>query len=256
MRYKAVLIVVLSSLCIAQVARAHDGTRIYIAGPGGTVTTYQGTPDNEVATSFLASRVFAGTFSEFVVEGNPISTTDFPGFQVAEPIGGISPGSSFSFSIAGPLMYFDYNNPTPGTGIYRTVQDKFAPGVVPQVALSVDFDFAITGNGPVAGFDHFSYSGPGDHGHITYTLLGNGATAGQGPDGVYAIPMNLSGGGLNDSQTFFLLLGKNVDLGTAHMNEAIRVANIQLVPEPASIGLLAVGGVALLARRRRRGFGM
>jgi hypothetical protein len=45
-----------------------------------------------------------------------------------------------------------------------------------------------------------------------------------GPAGVYALPLELTSGGLGTSQTYYLLLGKGLAAGSATFEEAVRVA--------------------------------
>lgn len=232
----------------AAAARAHPGPRIYLAGEGGRVGTYLGSPNTDQATAFAARRVFAEELPQF--PGSSIYTTDFPGFQVSEQRGGVVRPTGFAFSIAGPLQYFDYEA-SADAGVYRTVQEQFAPGPVPQLAVSQGSNVRVTGAGRVDGFTFFNYASAGDHGHMFFTLYGNGTSASNGPAGVYALPLRLSGSTLGESDPFFLLLGKDVALGSPEFDAAIRTADQALVPEPAAAAAVLVAGAGLLGRRRR-----
>lgn len=233
-----------AALCYTPLASAHPGPRIWLGSDGGRVATYAANSD-AAPTVYSATRLFTSVIEHNVVDD--IWATEFPGYQVRADGGGV-PHGSFAVAVAGPLLYFDRP-----TARYRTVAEQFgSPGPVPQLAISGETDFVTTGAGPVGGFPFFTYAAAGDHAHLTYEMFGNGASSGDGPAGVYALPLTLVGAGLSPSQPFYLLLGDDVPLGSPTFAEAIAAANQTLVPEPAAVGVLAAGGLLLLARRRGR----
>lgn len=203
---------------------AHPGPRVWIANDDGVITTY--TSDNDLSpTRYSRSRLFPGTLEEFL-PGTDVFTTDFPGYEVKTIDGGVSPGTRFSFDIAGPLLAFDQ-----GTRMYMTTRDLFgSPGPAPEMAASLGNSVVRTSDGPVTGFELLTYTTPGDHSHMFYTLYGDGSTPTNGPDAVYALPLQLKSTALETSLTYYLLLGKGVELGSPLYDEAIDVARRTLVP--------------------------
>lgn len=201
-------------------ALAHDGPRVFVANDQGVLRTYLGN-NNEDSTSFVPTTIFT---QEMVDEdGFPSFSVDFPGFQVNEQVGGIPSGQNyrFGFNIAGPLRYFDYDS-THHTGWFPTVADYFASATdVPQMAISpnsgiVGASTKITGDGPVSGFNFFVYNAPGDHGHVFFNLSADGHLSGNvitnpgGPDGVYALPLQLTSSAGLASPTFWILFGYQI----------------------------------------------
>jgi hypothetical protein len=238
---------VFAVMSVACVAQAHSGFRIFLDSSGGRVTTLLGN-NNESSTIFTPTRLFTTDLPN--ADGAGTYTTEFPGFQVATG-SSVATGTAFSFNIAGPLFYFDDYNPAGGAGVFRSTADAFAGGAVPQMAVSETSSFVITASGPVAGFEIFPYNAPGDHGHLAYTLLGSGVLpASNGPSGVYALPLEVTGTGLATSETFYLLFGKDVAQTSAEMTAAMVAANAQFIPEPVSLGPVLLAGTLLVRRRR------
>ena len=233
-----------ASLACVGTTLAHAGPRLFLGSDAGRVSTYLGN-NNELSTTFAPDRVFTTTLSNAI--SPTLYTNSFPGYQVAEGRG-VTTGTTFSLSVAGPLLYFD--GYAAGTGTYRTTVDAFSGGAAPQLAVSKGTASRVTSTGPLAPLDVLTYNAAGDHGHAAYTLFGDGATASDGPAGVYALPLTMSGTGLSASLPFYLLLGKDVALGSPEIIEAERVARATLVPEPTSVA--AIAAVGLIATRRRR----
>lgn len=204
-------------------AAAHEGPRIWLGNVGGQVAAF--TSDNDVdPTTYTPSRLFATEMQEFF----GIYTTEFPGYEVRQDGGDIEPETTFGFNIAGPLLYFD-----DATDAFVTVAEMFGPpepGPVPQLAVSLGATIRVTGAGPVAGFNFFTFHEIGDHSHLSYTLLGDGVNAGSGPAGVYALPLNITSASLMTSETNYLLIGKEVAESDALFQEAHAVAQATLVP--------------------------
>lgn len=207
----------------AAASRAHEGPRIWIGSEGGKIVTHAS--DNDIEpTVYIPSRIFSTELNDLF----GIHTTEFPGFEVRQDGGGISTGTTFGFNITGPLLYYD-----PVLQAYVTVEEEFgppAPGPVPQMAVSLGASIRATGSGPVAGFSFFTFNGIGDHSHLSYTLLGDGVSAVDGPSGVYALPMSLTSGALAPSETYYLLIGKDVSQADEQFIEALEAAHETLVP--------------------------
>lgn len=213
--------IVLSAL--AAPIRAHEGPRIWIGNEGGIIVTYAS--DNDIEpNAYTPSRIFATELNEFF----GIFTAEFPGFEIRQDGGGVAIGTTFGFNITGPLLYYDSLLQE-----YLTVAEEFdppQPGPVPQMAVSLGASIRTTGSGSVTGFPFFTFNGIGDHSHLSYTLLGDGVSAVDGPSGVYALPMNLTGVALMTSETYYLLIGKDVSQSDALFLEALEVARNTLVP--------------------------
>lgn len=207
----------------AATVHAHEGPRIWIGNEGGTITTFKS--DNDLEPSlYTPSRIFSTELNEFF----GIYTTEFPGYEIRQDGGDVSPGTIFGFNLAGPLLYFDAPSQS-----YVTVEQAFGPpgpGPVPQMAVSLGASIRVTGSGSVAGFPFFVFNGIGDHSHLSYTLLGDGASAVDGPTGVYALPMNLTSGAIAPSMVYYLLIGKGVSQSDPLFVEALEIAHDTLVP--------------------------
>ncbi len=201
---------------------AHVGPRVWIGNVGGRITTF--TSDNDASPStYTPSRVFATELEDL----GGIFTTDFPGYEVRRTGGDVVGETTFAFDIDGPALYFDESS-----GSYITTQIMFGPpqpGPIPQLAISLGSEVRATAAGPVGGFAFFTFHGIGDHSHLSYTLLGDGVSASDGPAGVYAIPLSLRSTSLASSETFYLLLGKGVEIDDELFQTAITVAESTLV---------------------------
>ncbi len=207
------------ALAFATSAFAHPGPRIWIGNVGGRVSTF--VSDNDLAPSvYTPSRLFATDMEN--VAG--IYTTNFPGYEVRRTGGDVSPGTTFGFNIAGPALYFDKTNSN-----FPTTEAMFGPPA-PQLAISLGATSRATALGPVVGFNFFTFNQIGDHSHLSYTLLGDGVTASDGPAGVYAISLNLTSSGPATSDTFYLLIGKDVEPSDPLFQSAIAAAQAALVP--------------------------
>ena len=213
-------ILVLAFAAIASPALAHEGPRVWIDTVGGKIKTY--TSDNDLnPTTYTESRIFPTDLEN--VSG--IFTTDFPGYEVRRTGGSVASGTTFSFNITGPLLYFDSAN-----NRFITVQTSFgSPGPAPQLAISLSETFVITGNGPTAGFNFYTFNQVGDHSHLTYTFLGDGQTASDGPVGVYVLQMNINSAGLATSDTFYLIVGKEVEQTDPEFLSAVSAAQATLL---------------------------
>lgn len=215
-------ILVVAACGFAPATFAHEGPRIWIGNENGRITTYSSDNDFE-PTVYERSRLFTTEFDSFF----NIFTTDFPGFEVRQDGGGISSGATFGFVIAGPLRYFDGVNDR-----FETVKQMFElPDPTPQLAVSLSSQIRTTSSSRVVGFNFFTFHQIGDHAHLSFTLLGDGVTASDGPSGVYALPLRLTGVGLANSATFFLLIGKDYGHGDPLFERAEEVARLTLVPE-------------------------
>ena len=199
-------IILLVLLCVvSSPALAHEGPRVWLDTVGGKIKTY--TSDNDLnPTTYTESRMFPTDMENL---GGGVFTTDFPGYEVRRTGGSVAAGTTFGFNLVGPALYFDSANHR-----FVTVQTMFGPpqpGPVPQIAISLDTTFVTTGNGAVAGFNFYTFNQIGDHAHLSYTFLGDGQTASDGPVGVYVLQLNLVSAGLATSDTFYLLVGKEVE---------------------------------------------
>lgn len=192
-------------------AVGHGGPRIWVNVEDGQVTTWTGAYPPGDPADYEPSLVFTQPLTS---DGDDIWYSEFPGYQMV-PGGGIPAGTTFSYNITGPLLWYNAGdeNTCP---FFEPVADQFgAAPPVPQMAVMNElFQVSITSTGFVSGDAAFAYHGnPGDHNHLTYLLLGDGVNIGGGPDGIYALPLQLVAPGYTPSETFHLLLGKNASAG-------------------------------------------
>ena len=228
-------------------ALGHPGPRVWVNVEDGQVTTWRGPYPAGDPANYSPGRVFG----ERLVEDSEVWATDFPGFQRA-PGGNVPAGTNFSYDIAGPLLL--YEPAAAGHAErFRTVARHFGAGQRPQMAVTNElFQTKFTGDGFVEGNLAFTYGGgTSDHNHLTYTLLADGSTGGGGVDGIYVLQLRLRSEGLDPSETYFLLLGKNASDG--QMTGAMSLAERTLVLQ----GDANTDGVVSFAdfQRLERGFG-
>jgi hypothetical protein len=235
-------------LAASDAALAHIGPRVWIGNEAGRIVTY--TSNNDLApTSYAPQKLFIGgadedslaangRIDEYPVSGTDIFATEFPGFQVRLDRagdgagGGLSFGTTIAFKIAGPLLVFD-----PARMVYRTSAQAFgSPGPAPQFGFSVPggtSGTAVTGDGPVNGFDFLSYDSASDHAHLVTALLPEGVVPpagtppGDGPHVVYAVPLVLTAPGYQESHPFCILYGRDITYpDDAVFLDALHVAQI------------------------------
>jgi hypothetical protein len=252
-------------------AAAHPGPRVWIGNDNGTLVTY--TSDNDLApTSFAPGKLFIGgvdedtripngMMEEFPASGSGVYATNFPGYQVRSDLagnsagGGLGFGTTVGFKTAGPLLVFDE-----AMNAYRTTQQVFGdPGPAPQFGLSLSSGAGgtvVTANGPVNGFNFYSYNGASDHAHPIVTMLPQGVVPpsgqapGDGPHAVYALPLRLTAAGYTDSLPFVILYGRGFGYPTDSVFTTARAvaatsyglpgdANLDGQVDVADLGILA-----------------
>ncbi|HRK30674.1 MAG TPA: hypothetical protein PLD59_06300 [Tepidisphaeraceae bacterium] len=182
------------------VALAHDGPRVWLGNVNSKITTY--TSDNDDQPSvYSTARVFIAAFDD--LEGT--YTTEFPGFELRrDGQSNIASGTIFDFTLAGPLLKLD----GPGNRLAPTSALFNGNPPAPQLSVSLGAAQRTTNSGVLPGFSFFG-SSPGEHAHLSFTLLGDGTTPSGGPDGVYVLPMLLTTSTLSRSDWFFLTLQNN-----------------------------------------------
>lgn len=245
------LLLALTASLTCSLARAHDGPRIWVDVLSNRLITLAS--DDDVDPSrYYPQRVFTSEFEFFF----GIHTTEFPGYEVPRN-GGFGSAQlqdrTLSFSLPGELLYY---SPAAATLLpISTVFPESPETPTPQLAVSMGSDFRISSPSPQAGFDFFTFTGLGDHSHLAYTLLGNGTSAGDGPDGVYALPFQLHSPGLEPSLPYYILFGKNVPLDSptylAARDSAYRLTQGPFIPEPSSLALILLPALALRRTARR-----
>ncbi len=203
-------------------ALAHEGPRIWLGNVNGVVTTFH-SDDDFGPSEYWPCRLFTTDMEPFF----GIYTTEFPGYEVRQDGGDVTPNTTFGFNITGPALYFDEAEQA-----FVTTTIEFGPpepGPIPQIAMSLNSAIRQTGAGPVTGFNFFTFFSIGDHAHLAYTLLGDGTSASNGPSGVYAISMEITSPTLMTSEPFYLLLGKDVEQDDPLLELAREVARETLI---------------------------
>lgn len=204
-------------LTICSPTMAHTGPRFWIGNVDGRITTYTSDDDHN-PTVYTPCRIFGTELTNLA----GIYTVQFPGYEVRKDGGNVSPGTTFGFNLTGSALYFDEITET-----FVTVEEMFGPpepGPVPQIAISQGANIRSTNGGPVNGFNFFTFNSIGDHSHLSYTLLGDGVTASDGPSGVYAISLELTSTSLTTSDIYWLLIGKDVAQNDPLFQLAVEVA--------------------------------
>lgn len=248
-------------------AMAHPGPRIWLGVEEGKIVTYSS--DNDTApTSFTQSHVFLAGGVENAAAGdgqlrrassdpsNPSYntwTTNWPGYQAVPSTNGFTTSNQLGYQITNALWVFDGSN-------FISVEDHFGANA-PQVRISASQPnpdptgpstvtvTTDTAGGAVEGDTFFYFANDSTHAHPRYTLLGDGVNPGAGADGIYALTLQLTAPGLAASDPYVLLMAKNYSVNDALYRQAIGAAGA-LVPEPAAVSLLLLGGAALMYRRR------
>lgn len=185
-------------------------------------------------------RVLGGELAELVPG---VWTTDAPGFDAED--GTFNPGTAVGFKILDTLRKWNGTDFSTQPTETLTLSSSVLNTTTPTNPLDA----------PVTGFSLTVSPGGGWHKHLNYTL--NSPYA----DGIYLLKLSLfnegtisgplegpANGLATESLPFWVVLNKNIDEEDHDL--AIDYVNAVLVPEPASLGLLAAG--ALLALRRRR----
>lgn len=234
----------LMSAALAAPALAHPGPRIWIGSDDNTLVTLIGDNDTN-PTRYTPQRVFIGgadedtlqangQLDEYPVPGTGIFATEFPAYQVRlDDNAGFGAGRTFGFNFTGPILVFN-----PQRGGWRTSQVTFgASSPAPQIGESAGNHSILSGDGAINGFDFYSYNAPSDHGHLVTTLYGDGTSPVDGPHVVYAVPMQLTGGGLATSQTYYVLYGRDVGLNDPAFVSAQQVANSVFPAAPGDANL-------------------
>ncbi|MFT3788122.1 MAG: hypothetical protein QM770_18450 [Tepidisphaeraceae bacterium] len=190
-------VVVLSAL--PSLAIAHEGPRVWLSQSGEMIIPMTSDDDFDPQT-YAPSSVYFSAFDEYINPGGPtpIETTQFPGFEIRrDGLSNIPDGTTIGFTLAGPLLKLN----AAGTALNST-------DAAPRLDIALGSTHRVTSTGVQDGFN-FLYTGPGEHGHLTFTLLGDGSTAGAGADGVYALPIRVTSPTLAASNWIFLILQSN-----------------------------------------------
>ena len=231
------------------------GTALAVTGWAATARAQHSDVDVSVAGGRIVTgeRVFGYDFGE--VAGDPYFAGD-PGFN-AEPGSGLPGGSRLLFDIPAAsefglpsaLSYWSGSGPvsfsTPPSG--ETLRFNFgsASATAGSSAAAVE------------GFNIVTAAADGSvHRHINSFLNGsdgnNDPADGNPPaDGIYLVPMVLrsSDASVLPSEPFSIVY--NNGLEEAAHDAAIEYVTGNVVPEPASAGVLVAGAAGLLLRRRR-----
>ncbi|HUO08108.1 MAG TPA: PEP-CTERM sorting domain-containing protein [Phycisphaerae bacterium] len=197
---------------------------------------------------------------QYDLEGDPTTPgfTEDPGFR-PEPGSGLPANSYLGFNVVTSLLYWNGT----GTPSFAPVTDASHL----ELYVGTQSHVFITGNtGPQNGFVIAQLSSLGSaHQHLSSQILGApmaggtyldalGNTYGAPDVGVYAVGIDVVDSTNNttnpfdfDSGTRWLVYAENVDDDTLTAGADSFAAP---APEPASLSLLGLGGLALLSRRR------
>lgn len=188
--------------------------------------------------------------SEFGTVGLTEQFTDDPGFgsEVAEGLGGWTPGTIIDYNILGPLEYHDGTSfAAVPSGVSILIGDN------PTGGLTVDASTVgpVSGTGIIGDAD-----GLGDvHTHIDFTLQPGQADVGDNPPaGAYALLMELTTdeAGIANSDPFYIVFNWGLPDGGVAFEGAVEAFASQ-VPEPTSLAIVGIGSMLVLSRRRRTG---
>ena len=104
--------------------------------------------------------------------------------------------------------------------------DEFVTAPDAKLAVSSSADGIISGTGVVPGFTHFTFVTVGNHEHLFFTLLGDGSTVSDAPEGVYGLPMILRSPTLARSEWIIILFNKSSaagQLAAAYADSRVKV---------------------------------
>jgi len=178
--------------------------------------------------------VFEGDLgSDFNLDGTSWRGDD-PGFDAE---GTLTSGEVLGFDVTGPLLHWNGSGWSSST-ITALHQLTFGTPLS-STTLTIDGSTASAG-----GFTIDTADVDGDlHQHLTFDL--NRSDSGVVTRGdAYAIQIALTSSLNTTSDPFFIALNNGMD------EAGFEAAATALVPEPATLGVFVVGGVALMLRRR------
>ncbi len=250
----------------SSVHAAHEDILVALDADGQLVT---GTAELDGGTYAIGKRTFG--FHPSGPLGGLYATTD-PGYnavQQAELPAGYSalPGNAdLNFDIAADTIggvtanfwYWDGVDDNGNDDYYDDVDWTPVPG-----GYTFEFDLldvleavADGSDSTVPGFSISATDADGYlHKHLNmYIDDGDGDTGTTVQDGFYLVGIDLymDDPGVLRSETLYFLPGVGDHTPAQHRDGAVAWVNDQLVPEPATMSLLAIGGVALLKRRNRK----
>jgi len=249
-----------SSAALAQhadVFLADDGGKV-VAG-SAFVTPNGAPPPSEVfAIQSLGDRVFEGELLDVGLVPTQYSG-DEPGFNgthdAALFTGAFAafaklPGSAaVSFDIlsstvdseSSDLFFWDGTGPV-----------TFAPVTASTVLTVGNPSFASTDGDGAPGFTFANTAGSGFlHHHMTFTVAKDAGTA-AADAGFYLLTLQLNVAGLNSSDSLFFVFGTEGSDEAAHEQAIDWVSdNLAAIPEPTTLGLLALAAPMMLRRRMK-----
>ncbi len=235
---------------VSMAARAH-GPQIQIGIQSGAIVTRELLPDEPYNTIVTTNqRVFEIPMAQRSVGdandgwyAQPNSHFAFTGPGIATALGSFATGSTLS------LTFVD--------GLKRWVGSGFVDPGTEQIDAyrgSMRTVGAITSD--LAPFEHFSFTaiggGADEHKTAFFRLLGDGLSPNTpSDDGIYLLSLQLLSDDPNvlASDPYYFLLNKNGSQGDAA--DALHFVQTHIVPEPATLFMIAAGGALGLCRRKR-----
>ncbi|QQE10104.1 PEP-CTERM sorting domain-containing protein [Planctomycetota bacterium] len=168
----------------------------------------------------------------------PIASTDVVFDFVAVDIAGAT-ANLFYWDGSGEASFTPVLD---GTTFYATKQInpfESLTAIADGSANNVD-GFAIGASDAQGGFHH----------HINFGMLDSNSSTANIADGIYAVALSLTQDSLIASEPVVIAFATE-GIGEVAHEAAVEYLNTSLVPEPASMFLLGISGIALIGRRRK-----